>query len=45
MNQMDDARLRKDQLLELIIRMGIANDQAVKVVDRITPDVEQKPPK
>ena len=42
---MDDARLRKDQPLQLVIRMGVANEQAVNVTDRITPDVEQKAPK
>ena len=45
MYQMDDAKLRnkvivKDQPLEQVIRMAIANEQAGKVADQIKPIVE-----
>ena len=50
MYQMDDAKLRnkvivKDQPLEQVIRMDMANEQAGKVADRIKPIEEQEVPK
>ena len=48
--QMDDSKLRRkiiaeDQKLSEVIKLGIANEQAVKVADRIKPKQEQEAPR
>ena len=48
--QMEDKKLRRkiiaeDPALQEVIKLGIANEQSVKVVDRFKPKLEQEAPK